>query len=80
VSGRISIIGIETSAGLDPDDPTAFMTGLDFVAQGTTDVTMLARRQFVPDQVPLPGTLALALIGGIGLGFGLRRRRTQVGR
>jgi len=66
------IEGIEASAGLAPDDPLAFVTGLTFAADGRFTGTMTPLVVFA--SVPEPGTphlLALSL-GGLWL---MRRRR-----
>jgi hypothetical protein len=64
---RFEIGGIEPSAGLDPANPTAFVTGLTFVSQGnfTGRMTPIA-------VVPEPATLALLVLSLTGL---LVRRR-----
>lgn len=51
------ILGIETSAGLDPTDGTAFVTGLRFVSTGNFTGTMTP----VVAEIPEPGTLLLSL-------------------
>jgi len=56
---RFFIDGIEESAMLDPDDPSAFLTGLSFVDTNTTNVTMTA--------VPEPATAALLALGCLAL-------------
>lgn len=63
---RFQIRGIETSAGLDPNNPSAFVTGLTFVpVTGPTnvDMTMTPLTVNTDNQVPLPGTLPLVLLG-----------------
>ena len=59
---RFQIRGIETSAGLNPFDLTAFVTGLTFVTAGNFTGTMQA---MVADTsaVPEPGTLILSVLG-----------------
>jgi hypothetical protein len=58
--GFFRILGIEESAGLDPQDPTAFVTGLTFVGDGQFTGTMTP----ITTQVPLPSTLFL-FVGGL---------------
>ena len=72
------VAGIETSAGLDPNNVTAFITGLTFASNGNFTGTMTPVTQFVPGPIPEPSTVAL-MLGGIALigAQGLRRRRTR---
>lgn len=66
---EFSVRGIEESAGLDPGNVTAFVTGLTFVSPGQFTGTMTPITVFVPDAaVPVPGTLALLALGLIGFG------------
>lgn len=65
--------GIDVSAGLDPNDPTAFVTGLTFAGGGQVTLTQAPVSVFVAE-VPEPSTWTM-LIAGFGLvGAGLRRR------
>jgi hypothetical protein len=59
---RFRVLGIEPSAGLDPNDPIAFITGLEFVGDGIFDGTMKA----VVANVPEPESMVL-----FGLALGL---------
>jgi PEP-CTERM motif len=69
-----TVTGIETSAGLDPNNPQAFVTGLEWVTEGKFTGTM---KPLVAD-VPEPSTAAL-LAGGLLLlgGATWNRRRNQ---
>lgn len=71
--GRFRVLGIEIAAGLDPDDPTAFVTGLRFTRDGMFTGTMTPIRLDVPDASPVsgPGT---ALLLAVPLATLLRRR------
>jgi hypothetical protein len=66
---KFRILGIEPSAGLDPLNTTAFVTGLWF-----TDTGPVSMRQ-VPITTPVPGAV---MLGGLGLSFAgwLLRRQT----
>ncbi|CAN5254584.1 hypothetical protein BH11PSE10_BH11PSE10_02960 [soil metagenome] len=59
-----SVTGIETSAGLDPGNATAFVTGLTFASAGEFNGSMTPITALVA--VPEPQTWAL-LLGGLGL-------------
>ncbi len=67
---------IETSAGLDPADATAFITGLSFTANGSFTGTMTPITVFVAE-VPEPGRFALAALGLLVIGARLRRQRRR---
>jgi hypothetical protein len=60
---RFRILGIETSAGLDPSDSTAFITGLTFGSDGEFTGTMTP----ITTSVPEPVTMVLLFTGLIGL-------------
>jgi hypothetical protein len=71
---QFSVRGIETSAGLDPNDVTAFITGLTWVGLGEFTGTMTPVMLFVPDAaVPLPGSLGLLVAGLAALAWATRR-------
>lgn len=70
---RFAIRGIEISAGLDPNDVAAFITGLTFVRNGSFTGTMTPITVEV-SAVPEPGTVALVLCAVLGLTTGRRRR------
>jgi hypothetical protein len=71
---QFSVRGIETSAGLDPNDVTAFITGLTWVGLGEFTGTMTPVVLFVPDvAVPLPGGLGLVGVGLVALAWATRR-------
>jgi len=72
---QFSIRGIEVSAGLDPDDVTAFSAGVTFVGNGATTVQMDALRVNLPS-APIPGTVLLMAAGLIGIGRMARMRGT----
>jgi hypothetical protein len=67
------VLGIEESAGLDPNDPTAFITGLTFTGDGQFTGTM------EPVVTPEPTTLLLfgTTAAGLGLARWRQRRRKQ---
>ena len=76
---RFAIRGIDSGIGLDPDDPTAFVTGLKF-AEGFSNVTVTMTPLIVNDDVPAvpePASWAM-LILGFGLVGGMARRRKTV--
>lgn len=62
---RFSIRGIETSAGLDPENVTAFITGLTFASAGNFTGTMTPMT--VETGVPEPATILLIGLGLIGI-------------
>lgn len=63
---RFRVQGIETEANLDPNNSTAFITGLTFSATGTFTGTMTPLVTSVPEPTSVAMMLAgLALIGGV---------------
>lgn len=72
------ILGIETSALLDPADPTAFVTDVRFVDTGTFTGTMTPITEFVDTAVPSPSSLILFSVGLLGFGLQVRKKRERV--
>jgi len=68
------VMGIETSAELDPNNPLAFVTGLTFASAGAVSMTQTPIIEDVGGTVPEPGTLALLSIAMVGAGLGMRRK------
>ena len=61
------ISGIDTNELLDPTNPVAFVTGLEFTTAGTVNVTQTPIIQNVPDPVRTPepsGIIGLGILGG----------------
>jgi hypothetical protein len=71
-----TVTGIETSAGLDPTNGTAFVTGLTFAGDGDFIGTMTPITAEVAAAVPEPAPIALFL-AGLGA-FGVVRRRARI--
>lgn len=74
---RFGLRGISVGLELDPNDTTAFVTGLTFSQPGDVTVTQTPFTVFVPDgngAVPEPAAWAM-LIVGFGLVGGVARRR-----
>lgn len=69
-----TVLGIDTTAMLDPADVTAFVTGLTFQNAGPVAMTQTPITTFVPSAVPEPESYVM-LLAGLGLiGLGVRRR------
>ena len=68
---RFRVAGIETGAGLNPGNTTAFVTGLTFAGSGNFTGTQTPITQTV-NAVPEPPTGALVLAAAV-LGLALRR-------
>lgn len=69
---RFRVMGIETSAGLDPSNTTAFVTGVTFTGSGQFTGTQTPITVTV--NVPEPPSLALLALALAGLGLTRRRR------
>ncbi len=70
---EFEVIGIDPSLGLDPTNPTAFITGLTFEGAGSFTGTMTP----ITSSVPEPSTWAMLLIGFAGLGFAAYRQASR---
>ena len=64
-----TVLGIEASANLDPNDVNAFVTGLTFVSEGHFTGTMTPLTQEVPAAVPVPAALVLVGAGVVAVGI-----------
>jgi hypothetical protein len=64
-----TVRGIEPSAGLDPTNPLAFVTGLTFVSEGQFTGIMTPLTLDIPASVPEPSSLVLILAGLAMVGF-----------
>lgn len=71
---KFRILGIESWAGLDPSNATAFVTGLSFVDAGSVSMCQVPI-SFNTEPIPAPGAIALGAVGAVLIGW-LRRRRT----
>ncbi len=70
---RFRVLGIETSAALDPASTTAFVTGLTFTGSGRFTGTQTPLVVTI-NAVPEPATAALVGAALLGLAAGRRRR------
>jgi hypothetical protein len=59
---EFDVTGIDAANGLNPNDPTAFVTALTFEATGNFTGTMTAI-------IPEPSTWTMMLVGFAGLGY-----------
>jgi len=72
---RFRILGIEPGAGLDPNDPQAFVTGLTFVSGFTNvNMNMVPITQNTDAVIPEPSTVLLLGSGLLGLGYFSRKK------
>ncbi|MGB3756688.1 MAG: PEP-CTERM sorting domain-containing protein [Rivularia sp. (in: cyanobacteria)] len=74
---RFRVLGIETSAGLDPNNPTAFVTGLTFASSGNVQMRQIPITQNseeVPEPLTILGTLTA---GAFGTQFMKKRKKMQ---
>jgi hypothetical protein len=69
---EFEVLGIDPGLGLDPENPTAFITGLTFENAGNFTGTMTPITAEV--NVPEPPSLTLVISGLLGLGLVWRRR------
>jgi len=67
----LRVTGIEPEAGLDPNDPLAFPTGLTFVGPGTVELEMVPLTGGA--EIPEPASAALVAVGALAA---FRRRRS----
>jgi len=73
---KFSVRGIEESAGLDPNDVTAFITGLTFTDDGVFSGTQTPIAVEVAS-VPEPSTYLLLGLGMLGL-IGFTRKKAYI--
>jgi hypothetical protein len=84
---EFEVLGIKPTLGLNPKDPTAFVTDLTFAGSGLetftgtmtpiTTTTLLAATTLTTVTAPEPSTWAMMLLGFASLGFLAWRRRTR---
>lgn len=71
------VTGIEPAAGLDPNDPNAFLTGLTFTGPGTFTGTMTPLMENTQSDVPEPASISLIGIALAFLGWSRQRKAVQ---
>lgn len=67
---RFRVLGIDPSLGLDPNDPTAFVTEVTFAGTGRFTGSMTA----ITAQLPEPSSVLLVGLGILGLMFARKRQ------
>lgn len=67
---RFRVLGIDPSLGLDPNDPTAFVTEVTFAGTGRFTGSMTA----ITAQVPEPSSVLLVGLGMLGLMLARKRQ------
>jgi hypothetical protein len=74
---RFRVRGIEAAAGLDPDDPNAFVTGLTFDGGGQINVTMtpITLDTDTNFTTPEPASALMMSVGFLVLAAGTMKRR-----
>lgn len=75
---KFKLLGIDSTLGLDPDDPNAFVSGFIYNGTGTVDVSMKPITEWVEGTggaVPEPATWAMMIMGFGAVGMAARRRR-----
>jgi hypothetical protein len=73
---RFEVLGIDPNLGLDPNNPTAFITALTFTGAGNFTGTMTPVTTDV-SAVPEPSTWAMMILGFAGIGFMAYRRKAK---
>lgn len=71
------VLGIETSALLDPTNPLAFVTGLTFASAGNVNISQIPITQDVQDVAVVPEPTTIVLFGVGLLGVYCARRCSQ---
>ena len=70
---EFEVLGIDPKLGLDPNDTTAFITGLTFEGAGDFTGSMTP----ITSEVPEPSTWVMMLLGVAGLGFSVYSRKVR---